>query len=168
MAVSTPTDADSETSAENELVDRFRDAFAHVSRADTDRLHKSRVDGKSWVSNGKVLLATEEVSTYGTADLEAYSDTDYVETRSISNYRCYGFTSGEHIHWVDVELVRKLANDVFDVDYGIVRSWAKTMDTDFLEEHVDDEKLRENYPVMFDDPDSDYRIIISPVIGPDV
>lgn len=144
------------------IVDKFTDAFNMVVRADEDRLHERNVDGKSWIErdNAAVMLLTDAVTTFGFVELEHYSDCEYVGTEYFDNNSGYGFTAGEHTHYANTDFVQTLANKVFDVDYSEIRSWAKTINTD----EYDVGHLENDAPVIFDVPNSEYRVLVAPIV----
>ena len=150
----------SQTATADTTVELFGENMPHTERADESRLYGDKIDGKAWVSNAKVFLLTPEVTEYGIVEFDEYTDAEYIKTDSEGDHRVYTFTAGEHTHAVDVDIVRRLANDVFDVSYSEIRSWAKTINT----EDRDMGMFENDAPVMFDVPNSEYRIVVAPVV----
>lgn len=141
-----------------QIVERFTDTFPWVSRADEDFMYEDDVDGRSWISDATVLLATPEISRCGLVDFEEYTPAEYVETRSLETNQCYVFTAGGDEHLVDVEYVRTLANDVFEVSYDTMKDHAHTINDSEDLGRVPDGSA----PVMFDVPDAEFRVVIAP------
>lgn len=163
--MSKATTADSDSADSETVVDRFKDAFPWVEKGDEYVLTRDEVDGECWISDSKVILYHEdELTEYGNVDVTDYEPADYVETRTIgdSETRCYGFTRGDGIEWVDVKFVRALANEVFNVEYDTLKQNAETIpDQQDYKGNVDIS------PVNFNIPDSPWHVGIAPVKGPD-
>lgn len=150
------------------IVQRFREAFDHVVRADEDSFYEVEAKGPSWVEreDGVVILLHESAVGYGIVDLDDYDDADYLRTDTVGdNKRCYGFsTQTDDVHWVDVTYVRRLANDVFDVSYDNIKSWSRT-NSELSPRGVPDD--RREAPVWFDEPDSEWSALVCPVVTSD-
>jgi hypothetical protein len=151
-----------------DVIKRFKDTFDSVEPL-CDALPTDRFDGDGWISPFEVVLFDRaETSHIGKVDPSTYIDAEYLRTDTIGDEngtRCYGFEASfptldtTYIHWVDVEYVRSLANEVFDVDYAELRSWAQTT-TD------EDTLVKTDAPVLFPIPTTDLTVLITPVYGP--
>lgn len=150
-----------------EIVQQFNDSFDYV-----DPFHKTLYhddyDGDGWLAgNNTVALVDSDVSHVGDIDMDSFEQTEYVETQTLEyesddgdtvKYRVYTFTNGEHTDYVNVEYVRTLANEVFNVSYEEIRSWAQTTDNP-------DSRVEGHGPVVFEQPDGEYRAVVLPVMG---
>jgi hypothetical protein len=171
--MSTTTSADDSDDVP-QIVERLQSAFDDVREYHTDPFRKDEVDGQMWGTKYVAILGSE-MSGYGEVPLDSYVDAEYVRTQSVDDdsnggpdhHRCYGFSDGNHIHWVNVEYVRTLANDVFDVSYDEIKSWAKITSTEPLQDHNDSVDDGHDGAVLFDPPHLDYRAVVAPVLGPD-
>jgi len=150
----------------DDVVQAFRDAFDYVSPLG-NVLHDEEFDGHGWLAgNNAVVLVGPDVTTVGDIDMDTFEDTEYVETQTLEyepdtgdtvENRVYTFTAGKQPQHVRVEYVRTLANEVFNSDYSTVRSWARTTTEESCMKDGD-------APVLFDVPDSEYDVIVLPVI----
>lgn len=156
---------------DDETLNRFKSAFDDVREFHTDSFRQDEVDGKVWGTK-HVALFGPETTQFGDVPLDGFTDSEYACTHTIegdkSEHRCYGFTADSHTHWVNVSFVRTLANDVFDVSYDEIKSWAQTNADEPLEDYDDRlDQDENNGMVIFDIPDSEWGIVIAPVSGPD-
>lgn len=118
-----------------------------------------------WQAHGTVALVGPDVTEIGPTDLTTYAAATYVGTESITvtdsgeTTRCYGFrTDGQDDpDWCNVEYVRELANDLLDVDYATLREKAHTTP-------LANCRIEGVAPVMFPVPDSEYELLVFPVI----
>jgi len=157
----TPTD-DS-----GDVVSAFKDAFDSVAPFEKILVDEA-FNGHGWIAgNNAVTLIGSDCTRVGMIDMDCFENTEYVETTTLEHEmdngdvktnRVYGFTvDGETNQYVRVEYVRTLANEVFNVEYSTIRSWARTT--------TDESCMREgDAPVLFDIPDSEYRVVVLPVI----
>lgn len=151
------------------IVERFQDAFNFVDRADETNLYEQGARGPTYIErdNLVVLLIHDTTDGFGDVHRSGYEKTEYVRTETIegdnSTNRAYGFTASDGtVHWANVEYVRLLANDVFDVSYDEMRSWAQTNASTSPDGIPDD---RSEAPIMFDDPNSEWAALIAPVVS---
>jgi len=151
----------------NDVVQTFNEAFDYVSPLG-NVLHDNEFDGDGWLAgNNAVVLVSPDVTHVGDIDMDCFEPTDYIGTQTLEyeppsgdtvTNRVYTFTTetgcDQHVR---VEYVRTLANEVFDVDYSTIRSWAQTTTDESCMQDGD-------APVLFNPPDSEYRVVVLPVI----
>jgi len=149
------------------VVQAFRDAFDYVDPFHKV-LHHDDYDGDGWLAgNNAVVFVGPDVTHVGDIDMDCFEPTEYVETQTLEyepdtgdtvSNRVYTFTTehGRNQH-VRVEYVRTLANEVFNVEYSTIRSWARTTTDESCMQDGD-------APVLFSPPDSKYDVIVLPVI----
>jgi len=170
----TPTDDN------DDVVSAFKDAFDGVHTI-KDRLYQDQFDGPGWVYNDRIVLVTEDMTQCGDIDMTTLTDGEYVETTTlefgdssdespqnqsenktgkfddVDTVRCYGFQAGDTVDYINVNYLRTLANEVFDASYNDLKSWALTTSDDSSRHEQDG-------PVVFDHPNSEYLVVVLPVI----
>lgn len=174
MSTTNPTPEPGNTDSYNydahSLVSRFREAYPN-SAYDGNRLHgtdraEHTIDGHAWADEkGHMVLLADDCTHYGYIEFADLVPADYVDTRTVEgrrdSWRCYAFSAGDHVHTVDVKIVRRLANEVFDLSYPKIRAAAYA--------HPDAESAggpTADSPVLFDIPRVPFKAIVAPVIPP--
>jgi hypothetical protein len=161
MSTQTTSNSDDEQPA---IVRRFRETFPSSYRK--GRIHNTewrghQIDGKGWANgDDTVALFDAETTFFGYVDLSDLTPAEYIDTRTVCERQAYTFTAGDDVQAIDVQFLRDAANEVFNVEYDELKANAYTIDDPDIEGCPEGIS-----PVVFDLPDSEYRLMISPLFS---
>ena len=154
--------------ATDNIVERFQDEYPNgLDTRESDRFTVSG-DGYGITNSGMgTIMLYCNLTSFGdnnvipltddTLEPLTYRETQTIDT-SMDSYRVYTFeTSDGSTEHLDVDRVRPLASNVFNVEYDTFREWVIGR-TDPSESPFEDAGC-----VVFDVPDSDWRAAITPI-----